>query len=245
VLLLHGGLGGIFSWQAQIPALAAEYRVFAVEQRGRGRTPDAEGPISYELLTDDAAAFIERVAGGPAHVVGASDGGIVGLLLALRRPELVRRLVTIGANFHRDGLMPDSGWADASADDPAWEMPRQRYAALSPDGPDHWPVVFAKLTRMWNEEPTLTQSELAAIVLPVLVMSSDDDAVALSHTATLYEALPNGQLAVVPGTSHAVFVEKPQLVNRLILDFLAELEPPSTLLPIRRRRPDGSPMAVD
>jgi pimeloyl-ACP methyl ester carboxylesterase len=245
VLLLHGGLGGTFSWQAQVPALAARHHVFVVEQRGRGRTADAEGPISYELLARDAAAFIERVIGRPAHVVGASDGGIVGLLLALRHPDLLGRLVTIGANFHRDGLLPQSGWANASADDPAWEMPRQRYAALSPDGPDHWPVIFAKLSRMWSDEPTLTPAELAAIELPVLVISGDDDAVALPHTVSLYESLPNGQLAIVPGTSHAVFVEKPELVNRLVLDFLAEREPPSTLLPIRRRRADESPKAVD
>lgn len=219
--------------------LADQYRVFAVEQRGRGRTPDADGPISYQLLTEDAAAFIERMIGGPAHVVAASDGGIVGLLLAMQRPELVARLVVIGANFHRDGLIAGSGWSDASPADPAWEMPRRRYAELSPDGPEHWPVVFAKLARMWREEPNLTPEDLAHIGAPVLVMSGDDDAVALPHTVTLYESLAQAQLAVVPGTSHAVFVEKPELVNRLILDFLAEREPPSTLLPIRRRGDQG------
>lgn len=246
LLLLHGGLGGVHSWPAQIPALATRYRVIVPEQRGRGRTPDREGPLSYDAMTDDTAALIGELVPRGAHVVGASDGGVIGLLLAIRRPELVRRLVVIGANFHHDGLRTDSGWTTLPADDPAWAGPRQRYESLSPDGPAHWPIIFDKLVALWEREPELSAADLGSIEAPVLVMAGDDDAVALTHTATLYEALPAGQLAIVPGTSHACFVEKPDLVNGLILDFLAEEGHPETLLPIRRARGrDDSPRAVD
>jgi len=119
--------------------------VFVPEQRGRGRTPDVDGPISYQILTDDVVGFIEQVIEKPSHLVGFSDGGVVGLLVAMQRPDLLKRLVTVGANFHRDGLIGAEVWTSASPDDADWAGPRQRYAEVSPDGPDHFPVVFGKL----------------------------------------------------------------------------------------------------
>ena len=234
VILLHGGFGGAHLFGAQVPTFAERYRVLVPEQRGRGHTPDVEGPISYQILADDIVAFLERSVGEPAHLVGVSDGGIVGLLVAIQRPELLRKLVTVGANFHRDGLLGGSMWTDASPDDAAWARARQQYAVVSPDGPDHFAVVFAKLHRMWREEPTLTESDLARIPIPVLVMAADDDVVVHGHTVRLYEALAHGQLAVIPGASHGVFLEKPELVNRIVLDFLAEEGDPQTIMPVRR-----------
>jgi len=86
---------------------------------------------------------------------------------------------------------------------------------------------------MWSEEPTLTVEDLAKIDIPVLVVAGDDDVVALDHTA-LYQALKQGQLAVIPGASHLVFMEQPDLINTLIERFLDAKGPPETLMPIRR-----------
>ena len=236
LVLLHGGFGGVHMFGSQVPAFAERHRVLVPEQRARGHTPDVAGPISYQILADDLVAFMEHTVGEPAHLVGVSDGGVVGLLVAIQRPDLLRRLVTVGANFHRDGLVGASMWTDASPDDEAWAMPRQRYAAVSPDGPDHFPVVFGKLQRMWREEPALTAGAIETILTPVLVVAGDDDAIRHAHTVALYEALAHGQLAVIPGASHAVFMEKPELLNRIILDFLAEEGDPQTILPVRRAR---------
>ena len=155
LVLLHGAYGGAFSWQAQIEALSARFRLFVPEQRGRARTADVPGPMSFQAMTDDALGFVESVVGEPVYLVGASDGAIIGLLAALKRPDLVHKLVAIGANYHYDGVVPNSGFG-VSAEDEAWARPRERYGQLSPDGPDHWAVVFEKLSRMWSEEPTLT-----------------------------------------------------------------------------------------
>jgi pimeloyl-ACP methyl ester carboxylesterase len=157
------------------------------------------------------------------------------LLIAIARPELLRKLVTVGANFHGDGLLSVAMWTDASPDDEAWASQRQRYVAVSPDGAEHFPVVFTKLQQMWRDgQPTFTADDLAQIPMPVLVMAGDDDVIHHAHTVALYEALPHGQLAVIPGTSHGVFMEKPDLVNRLVLDFVAEQGDPQTMLPVRR-----------
>ena len=87
---------------------------------------------------------------------------------------------------------------------------------------------------MWSEEPALTVGDLAIIEIPVLVIAGDDDVVAMDHTVALYQALQHGQLAVIPGASHPVFMEQPDLINTLIERFLDAKGPPETLMPIRR-----------
>jgi pimeloyl-ACP methyl ester carboxylesterase len=108
LVLLHPGGAGVDAraLEPNVGALAERFRLYTPERRGHGRTPDVEGPISLDAMAQDTVAFIERVVGEPAHLVGSSDGAIVGLLAALRRPELVRRLVLVAGVFHRDGWSP-------------------------------------------------------------------------------------------------------------------------------------------
>jgi pimeloyl-ACP methyl ester carboxylesterase len=216
----------------QVGPLAATRRVLLPEQRGHGHTPDP-GDLSYALMAGDTAELLDRVGGGPFDLVGWSDGGIVAMHVALARPDLVRKVVTIGSNFHAEGTLPEffEGSEDMSMLEPA-------YSAVSPDGPAHFPVVLAKLRDVWRTQPTLTVDDIARIEAPFLVLVADDDAVAFEHTLALYRALPNGQLAVVPGTSHLVPIEKPDLVNRLILDFLDDGAVVG-ILPMRRAVSDA------
>lgn len=235
LLLLHGGLCTNETWQAQRADFAANFRVLLPERRGHGHTPDVDGPLSYQDMADDTVAFIEEVVGGPAHLVGWSDGGVIALLVAIARPDLVRKVVAIGANFLPS---PQSGAAPEMLDQMAPDAPdlavfREAYEAVSPDGAAHWPVVVGKLAAMFRTEPTIRTEDLARITAPTLVLVGDDDLMTLEHTIALYRAIPGSQLAVVPGTSHALLMEKPREVNRIILDFLAT-EPILTMLPIRR-----------
>jgi pimeloyl-ACP methyl ester carboxylesterase len=228
-VLLHGGMCTADTWAMQVDAFAAGRRVLLPEQRAHGRTADP-GEVSYPLMAADTVGFLEAIVGGPADLVGWSDGGNVALHVALARPDLVRKVVVIGSNFHHEGTIPaliDGMEADDS-------MLRSAYEEVSPDGPEHWPEVTRKLLHMWRTGPTLTVDDLAGIEAPVLVMVGDDDAVHLSHTVALYEALPAGQLAIVPGTSHLVPIEKPALVNQLIVDFLDDGSVLS-FLPMRRQ----------
>jgi len=108
------------------------------------------------------------------------------------------------------------------------------YEGVAAD-PAHWPEFYAKGTRLFLEEPTLTIADLESVDVPALVLAGDDDCIFHQHTVALFEGLPQAQLAIVPGTSHMLQLEKPEFVNRLILDFLAESGPPTTMLPIRRK----------
>jgi pimeloyl-ACP methyl ester carboxylesterase len=107
------------------------------------------------------------------------------------------------------------------------------YGQVSPDGVNHFPVVQAKIARAAAEDPGLTPKELGRVTCPALVVSADDDLVTLEHTITLYRSLPEGQLAIVPGTSHLLLHEKPELCSNLIVEFLTGT-PVQTLMPIRR-----------
>ena len=229
LVLLHPGGADARAWAPNLDALSAHFHTFTPERRGHGRTRDVEGPITYELMAQDTIAFCERVVGGPAHLVGCSAGASVALVVALRRPDLARRLVLISGVFHRDGWVPSAIRPDASPP----EVLARGYAELSPDGPDHFPVVSAKLAHMNWEEPTLTASDLSAVTSRTLVMLGDDDEVTLEHAIAMYGALPDAELAVVPGTSHGVLHEKPALCNSIIVDFLTT-DPVPTIAPVRR-----------
>ncbi|MFG2679685.1 alpha/beta fold hydrolase [Streptomyces sp. NPDC048392] len=235
LVLLHGGLCTNGTWGAQRADLAAAYRLFLPERRAHGHTPDVAGPLTYRDMADDTVAFVESVVGGPAHLVGWSDGGVVALLVAAARPDLVRRSVVIGANFRPAAeSFVEPGMLDAmSPEGPDLAFFRELYEAVSPDGPEHWPVAAAKVLDMWRTQPALTTDELARVRAPTLVMVGDDDLVTLEHTSALYRAVPGAQLAVVPGASHLVPLEKSALVNRLILDHLAQ-GGVETMMPIRR-----------
>jgi pimeloyl-ACP methyl ester carboxylesterase len=233
LLLLHGGLVDGDSFAQQTPVFAEHHRVIVPDRRGHGRTPDVEGPISYDLMADDTTAVMEALGTGPAHLVGWSDGGNVGLLVAIKRPDLVRRLVTIGSNFSADGLTKEAA-ATFKPGTPTSAVPvmHEMWKVNAVD-PDRFDAVMEKMQVCWFDYAIPT-ADLGRIASPTLVMAGDDDIARFEHTIELYDAIPDAQLAVIPGASHLVPMEKAGLVNQLVLDFLAAEGPTMTMAPIRR-----------
>ncbi|WP_327143117.1 alpha/beta fold hydrolase [Nocardia sp. NBC_01327] len=234
VVLLHGAFVDARMFAPAMPSLVGRFRVYKTDRRGHGHTPDVAGPLSYDVMAEDTIAFLEKVVGEPAHLVGHSDGANVALLVALRRPDLVRKLVLISGNFHYDGILP--GVLDGFEDPETLRYLAMNYGEVSPDGEDHFPIVARKLAEMWETQPDLTPEDLHSISTPTLVMASDDDSVSLEHTLALYRAIPNSQLAIVPGTSHLLVMEKPNEIYPQIAGFLSH-DPVPTRLPIRRAAP--------
>jgi pimeloyl-ACP methyl ester carboxylesterase len=229
LLLLHGGFTDASEFGATTPALAGRFHVFTPERRGHGHTADVAGPISYELMAADTVAFLEETKIGRAHLVGHSDGANVALLVALARPDLVDRLVLISGNFRYNGLVSELNLGELAAN----AFLAEAYGQVSPDGPGHFPVVAEKIFHMASTEPRLTPADLGQVAARTLVMIGDDDMVTAEHTLELYRSIPDAELAVVPGTSHALIIEKPELCNQLILDFLTK-DPVPTFMPVRR-----------
>ena len=230
VVLLHGGMCTAETFDAQAEGLAARHRVYVPERRGHGRTPDVEGPITYENMAEDTIAFMEAAGLESAHLAGWSDGALVALIVALRRPDLVRKLVLIGQYVNLDGAREEGKQLlDSFTAETFPPMFRQMYAAVSPDGPEHFGVVFAKLLPLWRGDPGIALDALAEVTAPTLVLAGDDDVLTIEHAAAVARALPDAQLAIVPGASHALPMEKPEVVNRLLLDFLADQQVPKML----------------
>jgi pimeloyl-ACP methyl ester carboxylesterase len=240
LVYLHGGISDAAELDPVLNAYADRFRVLTPERRGHGHTPDTPGPFDFTTFADDTAAFLEAVVGGPADLVGYSDGATTALHVALRRPDLVRRLVLISGQYHADGLLPE-----LFGNDPEVVVAgltgspmAAHHAQVSPDGPEHFPVLVRKVLELARTQPRLDVAALAAVRARTLVVSGDDDGVALEHTLALYRGIPDAELAVVPGTSHVLLVEKPALLTRLVLGFLTE-EPVATIAPIRRARDQG------
>ncbi|MGY1615348.1 alpha/beta fold hydrolase [Geodermatophilus sp. SYSU D00691] len=230
LVLLHGGLVDTRLFEPILPPLVERFHVYLPERRGHGHTADVEGPITYQVMTDDTIAFLDTVVGGAADLVGYSDGAFIAMLVAIQRPDLVDRLVMISGGFDK------SGEADPDAEfdvDEVVAFLGSSYGEVSPDGEEHFPLVVAKIGELMVNEPHVDIAELAKIRARSLVMFSDDDLMTLSHAVEMFEALPNAEFAVVPGTSHFLVSEKPHLVNALLTDFLTN-EPVPTMAPIRR-----------
>jgi pimeloyl-ACP methyl ester carboxylesterase len=232
LVLLHGAVVDARFFDHNIGPLAERFHVYAVDLRGHGHTGDVEGPFTYDALTQDTTEFLEKVVGGPAHLVGHSVGAATSMFVALRRPDLVRRLVMVSGGFdHR----AESGAGQGGEIDvePVVAAFGESYGEVSPDGEAHYPVVVRKVLEMGTREPELAASDLSGIRNRTLVMSADDDVIPLEHTIELYRAIPSSELAIVPGTSHFLLQEKPALCNAVIVDFLAN-DPVPTVAPIRR-----------
>jgi pimeloyl-ACP methyl ester carboxylesterase len=226
VVLLHGGFAGAASWAAQAPALAeAGFRIQVPERRAHAHTPDVAGPLTYDLMATDTITYLEAEAPGKAHLVGWSDGAVVALLVALHRPDLVERLVLIGQYYNSSGRLPNSDLDRLLHTPDAKKFLRASYDPLSPDGPEHFDVVYAKTMAMIDSEPEIDLASLAAVSAPTLVLQGDRDEVTLDHSAAVVAALGNGRLAVLPGT-HGLPIELPALVNPLLIAFLQAAVPP-------------------
>jgi pimeloyl-ACP methyl ester carboxylesterase len=206
LLLLHGGGdSGAHSFVRQLDVFSERHHIVAPDQVGQGRTPEVPGPLSYTGMMDDTAALLQLLKLKQVDVVGFSDGGILALMLAVRHPELVRRLVISGVNIAPEGLNPqDLEELRAS------QIPKPK-------------TIDEKLARLWLTSPTeaeLNLSLLAKITQPVLVISGDRDAITLEHTLQIFHALPAAELCVLPGTDHATFSGRSEWLNPIISVFL-------------------------
>lgn len=237
LVLLHGGMATNATWGAQLDGLARTFRVLAPERRGHGHTADRAGPLTYEAMTAETIGFLEAMELGSVHLLGWSDGGMIGLRVASERPDLVRSLIVTGSGFSDAGYVPGAMEAlcGLAPGDDELAMFEALYAESSPDGPEHFGAVWGKVRAMWAA-PFDWSDRLALVSAPTLVVVGDDDYVTVGHAEAFATGVPDGQLAVLPGTSHLAPMEKPALFNRMVTDFVTQPRA-ATLMPLRRRTP--------
>ena len=213
LLLLHGGTGSIVAkW---IPYFSGEFQVIAMEQMGHGRTADVmDRPFRCHDMAEDTVELMRQLRIDSAVVVGFSDGGIIGLDMAIHHPERVTKLVVTGANSRTDGYT-GKHWEAVNGDPDDWPA-SESYGRLSPDGVEHWPIVLRRLQRMWAVEPNFTREEMRSIKAPTLIIVGDRDLVTPEHAVEMFRTILGAQLCVVPHAGHGV------MPKDTILTFLNE-----------------------
>lgn len=224
LLLLHGGFGNAASMAPMTRILSKSYRAYLPERRGHGHTPDI-GDITYELMAEDTAGFMVAMGIENAHIVGYSDGAIICFYLGMKYPALVDKLVPISGNFRWNGLAERSRMMFEKSTPEAFAQVLgelvTHYNEVSPDGPEHFPVVFKKLQGLFLTEPKLTADNLSAIRAPTLVLAADHDLMTIEHTVELHQAIAGSQLCVVPGANHNLVFDRADEVSAAVLRFLS------------------------
>jgi len=217
VLVLHGAGAFLESMHHFIAALAPGHTVIAIDSRGQGRSSDTDAPLSYAQMGDDMIKLMDALKIGRADVVGWSDGGIVGLDMAMKHDGRVRRLVAIGANYDANGIDAKE-LSPAALDAQVREIePFYRFIAHNPS---HFPVLVKKIEKMITTEPHYSLAELGRIHAAVLIVAGEHDAILRGHTDALARTIPGAKEIIVPGASHMGPLEQPATYNALVLRFL-------------------------
>jgi pimeloyl-ACP methyl ester carboxylesterase len=213
LLLLHGG-GGPVS-EKWISFFSPQFRVITPQQMGYGRTADVvDRSFHYHDMAEDTVELMRRLGVESAAVVGYSDGGIIGLDMAIHHPERVTRIAVTGANARTDGYTA-AHWEGVAATVNDWPV-SETYGRLSPDGAEHWPILLGRLQRMWAVEPCFTREQLQSIKTPTLLIFGDSDLVTLEHGVEMFRTIPGAQLCVVPHVGHGI------MPKETVLTFLNE-----------------------
>ncbi len=220
VIFLHGGLANTDYWGNQVAAVAAHHTVILMDSRGHGRSTRDTRPYGYDLMADDVVALMDSLKIAKADIVGWSDGGILGIDLALRHKERVGRVFAFAANTVTSGVI------DGVEKNPTFAAYIARagreYAAQSAT-PKQYDSFVEQISKMWAEQPNWSDAELKAIDTPILVVDGDhDEAIKREHTEYIAATIPHAGLLILPNTSHFAFLQDPRQFNFAILHFLGD-----------------------
>ena len=212
LLMVHGNGGSISDLRKQIAYFRRRYMVIAMDSRDHGRSGDSAEALTYEKMTDDQAALLDHLKVGPVNVLGWSDGGIEALLLGIRHPARVKKLVAMAANLNptEDAFSPE---LLALIKTMMAEVPAA--ARETPEGRRE-----LKVTGMLLVEPHIDVKALETITAPTLVLGADHDLIRDEHTIDIYHHVPNSQLAIFPNATHMVPYDDPATFNATVERFL-------------------------
>lgn len=205
LIMLHGNGGSINSFKFQIPFFEKYYQVIAIDSRLQGKSGGSPDTISYELMASDFCGLMDFLHIESANVLGWSDGGIDGLLMALNCPDKVKKLAASGAN-----TVPDS-----TALYPNDLKGMRDFIANSGNASD----ASKALVQMMIDQPNIPYSDLGKIRCPVLVMAGDKDMIRPEHTLKIFQSIPSAFLCIFPDSNHSVCQQHPDLFNETVLRF--------------------------
>jgi pimeloyl-ACP methyl ester carboxylesterase len=218
VLLLHGGLVSSDYWSFQVPSIAKTHKVIVVDSRGHGRSSMSQQPLSYELMASDIIGLMDYLKLDRTSVVGWSDGGIIGMLLAIQHPDRMDKLFTFGSNYNRSGYKSEPG--DSIMAKRFMSQVQENYRRLSPT-PEGFFKLRSALTKMYGVEPDLKPEDLKKIQEPTIIACGEyEQFIKREHFEELARIIPNAKLVVIPNVGHGGPVQDPAKFNRAVIKFL-------------------------
>lgn len=213
LLIIHGNSGSINNFNYQIPYFSEKYKVIIADSRAQGKSTDIGDSLTYEMMADDYAALLDAMKIDSAYVIGWSDGGINGLLLAMRHPEKVKKLATTGAN-----LVPDT----TAVPQEIWDMVTPTLSMLKSKANKNEKEKSAlKLYRLLVEQPHISLTDLQTIKCPVLVIGGDHDVIKEGHTMLIYKNIPKAYLWILPASGHSTPVVYKDDFNKVVDRFFS------------------------
>jgi pimeloyl-ACP methyl ester carboxylesterase len=218
LLIIHGNGGSINNFLYQIPYFAKNYQVIIADSRAQGKSVDPTDSLSYEMMTDDLNALLDKLQLKQCYVIGWSDGGINGLLLAIRHPDKVKKLAITGANL----------WPDTSAVDPFVYNYAMKMNVTMQDSmkklktPDPKIKNELKLLHLLSYEPHIKIEDLKKITCPTLVIGGDHDVILPKHTMLIAQSIPKSYLWIIPNSGHSTPIYKKDQFNEVVGDFFAK-----------------------
>ncbi len=221
VLLIHGGVASSEYWGEVVPVLMDKYKVIVADSRGHGRSTRTKEPLGYAVMTDDYVALLDHLKIDKVALLGHSDGGNIGLDMAMRYPQRLSKLIAFGANYNPGGLKND-GYDPAQ--DPVfagiWDWNRELYERISPT-PTHYEAFWKDMAAMWSSQPDFKPEQLAKIRTPTVIMGAEqDEFIRREHTEELAKLVPGAKLVMLRGVGHLAMGQDPAQFNREVLLFL-------------------------
>lgn len=213
LLMIHGNGGSISNFKHQIAYFEKNYKVIIADSRSQGKTIDTSKTLTYEMMADDLNALLDSLHIRSANVLGWSDGGINGLLLAIRHPDKVKKMAITGAN-----LIPDSSVLHPEG----VAMVKEGIEFLKKAKQDESTINTLKLFKMMDTEPHITFNDLQKIKYPVLVIGGDNDIIKPSHTVQIFEGIPQANLWIIPRAGHATLQRHKEEFNLKVKNFFVQ-----------------------
>jgi len=205
LILLHGNGGSISGQGGRIEYFKKYFKVIAIDSRSHGKSGDTTNePLTYLQMASDVKILMDSLKTDSAYVWGQSDGGIIGLLLAINYPYKISKLATFGANIFPGGK---------AVFDEIDKMIRDTLKTTKD-------IKTKNLYSLMAYQPNITERDLKKIKCPVLIMSGDRDAIRLEHSIKIFNNIENSNFFVMPGATHFGSYQKPELFNVVLLDFL-------------------------
>jgi len=234
LVLLHGAFSAIgTSFGELLPRLSETRQVIAFELQAHGHTADIDRPLSLEGMADDTATAIKQLRMERADIFGYSMGAGVALQVAIRHPDVIRKLVLASITYTMSGIHPGlmEGLGNMTPEMMHGSPWHEEYLKIAPH-PEDFARLFAKKTQMDRQLQDVPAESIRAIKAPTLLIIGDSDLVRPEHAVEMFRllgggvfgdtpaGLPNSQLAILPGTSHTMLASRTELLVPMITSFL-------------------------